>query len=496
MRIRFALIWVVLLLVSLLLIGCDDRPESTPTEAPIETTEAPNSAQEPPVAQHSDPEEAPSSEQAPPAAQHDDPEVVAYVNGRPVYADDFEVAKASVTSQYAQMYAQFGMSIDTMMVGADGKMFQLSLEARALDRAMASVLVEEEAERRALEPTDQEVEATFEEQYTLFLADQGWTQDDFAAYLVEQGTSLEDFRTTGLSSIAWQLTLEAVRKAVTGPIEISDDDLATYFTEHNAEYSQPAQVRASHILVETEQEAEEILAELAAGADFADLARERSTCSSASAGGDLDWFSTGMMVPPFEEAAFALAVGETSDIVQSDFGFHIIRLTDRKDALEPALEDVIEQVRADLEETLLNEGMQTWFNGVYDSAKFEILLPLVAAARAQEESIDLGIEAFERVREEGTVNEPYLPYIIGTLYEAKLGTAQSQRDALEADADDTPERTAEIAALDTEILDYRNQALIEYRRALEAVGEDPTIQARIDGLEGEQSADAEPSPES
>ena len=90
-------------------------------------------------------------------------------------------------------------------------------------------------------------------------------------------------------------------------------------------------VRASHILVQTEEEAKELLAKLEDGADFAELAKEYSMCPSKRDGGDLKFFGKGMMVKPFEDAAFALEVGQVSEPVETQFGWHLIKLTDKKD---------------------------------------------------------------------------------------------------------------------------------------------------------------------
>ncbi|MFQ5820442.1 MAG: peptidylprolyl isomerase [Candidatus Heimdallarchaeota archaeon] len=87
-------------------------------------------------------------------------------------------------------------------------------------------------------------------------------------------------------------------------------------------------IRASHILVKTREKAEEILEELKMGADFAKLAREHSECPSKKRGGDLGRFTRGKMVKSFERAAFALKTGQFSDVVQTQFGYHIIRRTD------------------------------------------------------------------------------------------------------------------------------------------------------------------------
>ena len=89
-------------------------------------------------------------------------------------------------------------------------------------------------------------------------------------------------------------------------------------------------IRASHILVKTEEEAKKLLEEIKNGADFAKLASEHSMCPSGRDGGDLRFFGRGMMVKPFEDAAFSLEVGELSQPVQTQFGWHLIEVTDKK----------------------------------------------------------------------------------------------------------------------------------------------------------------------
>jgi parvulin-like peptidyl-prolyl isomerase len=90
------------------------------------------------------------------------------------------------------------------------------------------------------------------------------------------------------------------------------------------------QVKASHILVKTESEAEKILEDLKKGASFEKIAKEKSECPSKKRGGSLGWFGRGKMVPEFEKAAFSLKKGELSDIVKTRFGYHIITVTDTK----------------------------------------------------------------------------------------------------------------------------------------------------------------------
>lgn len=90
------------------------------------------------------------------------------------------------------------------------------------------------------------------------------------------------------------------------------------------------EIRASHILVKSEEKAKEILEELNNGADFAELARKQSICPSSKKGGDLGYFTRGKMVKPFENAAFSLKKGEIGGPVKTEFGYHIIKVTDQR----------------------------------------------------------------------------------------------------------------------------------------------------------------------
>lgn len=91
-----------------------------------------------------------------------------------------------------------------------------------------------------------------------------------------------------------------------------------------------SQVRASHILVATMDEARQLQDQLAKGADFAQLAKKHSSCPSSEEGGDLGWFGRGMMVKSFDEAAFSMTEGQVSEPVQTQFGYHLIKLTGKK----------------------------------------------------------------------------------------------------------------------------------------------------------------------
>lgn len=141
------------------------------------------------------------------------------------------------------------------------------------------------------------------------------------------------------------VTLDQTAKAA-----VTDEAVQALFDEKYANAEPGKEYQASHILVATEDEAEAIRAELDGGADFAAIAKEKSTDrGSASAGGDLGWFGVGMMVKPFEDAVIAMKKGEISAPVQSQFGWHVIKLVDERTAAKPTIEDVRTELEGDLQ---------------------------------------------------------------------------------------------------------------------------------------------------
>ncbi len=149
----------------------------------------------------------------------------------------------------------------------------------------------------------------------------------------------------------------------------TDEEVKAYFDEHQAEFGE--EVRASHILVADEAKAKELLAKIKSGGDFAQLAKENSTdTGTAVAGGDLEFFGRGSMVDEFDKAAFALNVGEVSEPVQTKFGWHIIKLTDKKPAR--TFEQAKEEVTKNLQEQKAMEAAQKLVTDLKEKANIKM----------------------------------------------------------------------------------------------------------------------------
>lgn len=186
-----------------------------------------------------------------------------------------------------------------------------------------------------------------------------------------------------------RLLLEALLEEEIGAkVMVDEKEAEGYYKAHPEEF-RADRVRAKHILVGSEEEAKKVLERLKKE-KFEDLARELSLDkASGQKGGDLDYFGRGQMVPEFEKAAFALKVGETSGIVKSPFGYHIIRLVDRKAAPPPTFEEVKEPLKRRLLSEKQRKRFEEWLTSLQAGAKVKIeenLLPVGEEQRGKTEA--------------------------------------------------------------------------------------------------------------
>ncbi|MBE6570980.1 MAG: hypothetical protein E7656_01875 [Ruminococcaceae bacterium] len=162
----------------------------------------------------------------------------------------------------------------------------------------------------------------------------------------------------------------AIAKAVEG-VKVTDDEAKAFFEENKGELVSGKTVNASHILVDSEEKATDILAKINAGEiSFEDAARQNSSCPSSEQGGNLGEFTRGQMVPEFDEACFSMAVGEIAGPVKTQFGFHLIKLNDKKEAAPIAFEDIADQIK----EKLVSDKQQAAYKSKINQLK--ILYPV------------------------------------------------------------------------------------------------------------------------
>lgn len=261
-------------------------------------------------------------------------EVVARVNGEPITKDEL----------YDMMYQYVGR--------------------QALDELILIRLVEQEAAARGVTVPDEDVDAEVES-----IAAQMGGMEQLQFVLAQQGATMEQLK----EEIHRTLLIRAL---LAPEIEVTDEEVRQFFEENPDLFAQQEMVRARHILVPTKEQAEELRQQLLDGADFAELAQQHSIdTGSAARGGDLGWFGRDVMVAPFEEAAFALEVGEISEPVQTSFGYHLIKVEERTEAKEAEFNDeVAAKIRELLTEEKIQQQLGPWLQTLRMQADVEILI--------------------------------------------------------------------------------------------------------------------------
>ncbi len=287
------------------------------------------------------PAEAPQAETEPatPIGTSISQDKIATVNGVGILREDFDNAVAQ-TRQRFQMQGQ-------PISEAEMEEFR----AEILEQLIAEELLYQDALAKGLEVSDDAVDAQFRQ-----IRGQFQTAEEWERALEANNTTESELRTQIRRGDLIQQVIETAVADSAGP-EVTDADVQEFYDEHPEYFDQGEQVAARHIIISTQgmqseaeiaearERIEAIREEILAGADFAELAREHSDDGSALQGGDLGAFGRGQMVPEFERAAFALEEGEISEIVQTQFGFHIIEVTERMETGMIPIADVSQSIR-------------------------------------------------------------------------------------------------------------------------------------------------------
>lgn len=272
------------------------------------------------------------------------------VNGESILIKDYDdrVAEAQKT------YEKQGMKFDS----EEGKAALPQIKSQLLDRMIEGKLIAQEVKNQKLDPEDAKVK----EQEALIkknIGDEGKFQDT----LKQQGMTEPELK-----------NFLAVYEKVTGDIkEISDTDAKAFFDKNKDGYGQPESVKARHILVKTEDEAKAIIVQLKTGADFIQLAKDKSIEPGAKdSGGDLGTFTKGKMVPEFDTAVFAQKVGTFSlDPVKTEFGFHVIFVESHAPTVVPDFDKLKDRVKEDALNSAKDTKFQTYFDDLRKKAKTE-----------------------------------------------------------------------------------------------------------------------------
>ncbi len=301
--------------------------------------------------------------------------------------------------------ANFDQEVERTLARFKGPTGQIppQLESRIKDstlkRMIDDALIRDKAKQLGVGITPDEMTTKFNEHKSRFGSDQ-----EFRDFLTRSKSTEEQVK----SSLEMQMLRERVLEKMATAPTVTDEEIEKYFTEHKDNFKEQEQVRARHVLARIEappaaqptppapgaapapapapadnkkalEEAkkkarakiEAAQKKLKSGAKFEDVAKEMSDDVTKNNGGDLGFFARGRMVPPFEETAFKLKPGDTSGIVETSFGFHIIKVEEHKEARERPLEEVKESIRASLLARKRSDLRRDVLKKIKDEAKIE-----------------------------------------------------------------------------------------------------------------------------
>ncbi len=290
------------------------------------------------------------------------PEVVAKVNGTAIPKTEFEQALKSVE-------ARAGGPIP-----ADRK---AEIYRSVLDQLIAMKLLSAESDARHITVSDMEVD-----QRVAQVRQQFPSEDVFKQTLAAQGMTIDKIKQDARQS----MQIEALLQSEIAPkVQVSPADLDKFYKENPEQFKQPESVRASHILIrpaadtpeakkQAASKAAQVLKDAKTGKDFAALAKANSADpGSAAQGGDLGFFPRGQMVPEFDQVAFTLKPGDISNLVETQFGYHIIKVTEKKDPRVVPLDEVKPQLEQFLQARQREEKTAAFIESLKTKNRVEVL---------------------------------------------------------------------------------------------------------------------------
>jgi parvulin-like peptidyl-prolyl isomerase len=251
------------------------------------------------------------------------------------------------------------------------------LKKKAADQAIGAKLLLEAAGKLDMEPPPGDVEGRIEE-----MIEGAGGEDKFKETLAGQNLTLDMVKEGITRGRRVDMLVDKLTEGVSDPTEA---EMRDHFDSHAHEYRKSERAQAQHILIKPETESDEdrqaaqdrladIRKQIEGGADFAQLAAEHSECPSGkSTGGSLGWFSRGMMVPEFDNAVFSMSLEELSEIVETQFGYHIIKKLGQEEPAPAEFEEVAEKVRDFLRHARRGSALSEHVAELRSNAQVEIV---------------------------------------------------------------------------------------------------------------------------
>lgn len=276
-------------------------------------------------------------------------------------ADPVLISINGRTVTVAQFKAEFAktLSSEQSLTPEEKAELERSFLVQIIDQELALG----EAARQKITVTAAEVDAALAEYR------QDYPDGTFDEMLKERAITLEQWR----KELEQSLLIEKLARQVVYPdVNVSDEDVAAYYEENKADFDRPAQVRARQIVVASQEEGERILGLLRGGEAFETVARQHSLSPDSDHGGDLGFFSRGEMPAEFDQVVFTLPIGQISDLVKTEYGFHIFLVEERREAVRLTLNQVKDEIREELRAEKEELAYQQWLVDMRGRSKIEV----------------------------------------------------------------------------------------------------------------------------
>ena len=255
---------------------------------------------------------------------------------------------------------------------------QATVDKQALEQLLSAELLYQSAAKVEVKDLDKLVDEKLAQGKARFTNEQ-----DFAKAIKDLEMNEKDLRDYTRRDL---LISKFVESTIVSKIKVTEEEARKFYDQNPDKFTRNETVKASHILIGVEPaataedkkkaraKADKLHKELVPGADFAALAKENSSCPSSQQGGDLGFFGKGQMVPPFEKAAFALKQGEISEVIETQFGYHIIKLMEKKPAESVTFKEAQSKIEEYLKGQKVNAAVGEYVAEARKNAKVELLL--------------------------------------------------------------------------------------------------------------------------
>ena len=291
-------------------------------------------------------------------------EDIAFVNGKPIDKADYDWEMKKLNMRYQQTGKQL----------PDEE--KRKYKANVLDNLITIEVLYQESEKKGIKVDPKRVEQQFD-----MLVKRYPDKDKFKEFLTQWDISEDKIKKNIKRHTAIQ---ELIKTSVTDKIKVNNKDVKKFYDDNPEKFKSPEEIKASHILIKLDpkkandakkaaakKKLDAVKDRLAKGENFGKLAKEVSQGPSNKTGGDLGYFSRGQMVKPFEEAAFALKKGEVSDIVETQFGYHLIKVFDKKPAKMLTFKEVKDRLADQLKQQEAQQKAIAYIEKLKSSAKIE-----------------------------------------------------------------------------------------------------------------------------